>query len=137
VPLRTQDCYLHQRFPTFSYYCDRKKNGVWHGTLQPRNLAPLYRVEIRYRLGTVPKVRVLSPTLVPGSPHIYPDDGSLCLYWPAEWRWTGDQLLAETIVPWTADWLCFYELWLDCGEWLGPASPHSTGPKQAETPHAA
>lgn len=26
-------------------------------------------------------------------------------------------LLVETIVPWTSEWLYFYEIWLVTGEW--------------------
>ena len=33
-----------------------------------------------------------------------------------------DQLIANTIIPWTGSWLFFYELWLDTGKWLGPSS---------------
>lgn len=29
------------------------------------------------------------------------------------------KLLADTIIPWTVEWLYFYELWLATGEWLG------------------
>ncbi len=58
--------------------------------------------------------------------HRYPD-GSLCLYWPDEWGWTARESLAATIVPWTAFWLYYYELWLVTGEWLGPSSPHRLG----------
>ena len=28
-------------------------------------------------------------------------------------------LLADTIVPWAAEWLMHYELWLVTGEWTG------------------
>jgi hypothetical protein len=31
----------------------------------------------------------------------------------------GWMLLAYTVVPWTSEWLVFYELWLITGEWLG------------------
>jgi len=31
-------------------------------------------------------------------------------------------LIATTILPWTALWLYYYELWLDTGKWLGPSS---------------
>ncbi len=59
------------------------------------------------------------------NPHLYAD-GSLCLYWPKEWRWSRKAIIAETILPWAANWLLYYELWLDTGEWLGPSShdPH-------------
>lgn len=28
-------------------------------------------------------------------------------------------LLAKTILPWTAEWLLHYEVWLVTGEWVG------------------
>lgn len=36
-------------------------------------------------------------------------------------------LIAKTILPWTALWLYYYELWLDTGKWLGPSS-HTADP---------
>ena len=27
--------------------------------------------------------------------------------------------IADTIVPWTAEWLVYYEIWLMTGEWYG------------------
>jgi hypothetical protein len=41
----------------------------------------------------------------------------LCLYYPGQWR--PDLLLSTTIVPWTAEWLMHYELWLATGHWTG------------------
>lgn len=83
-----------------------------------------YEISIAYRLGGVPKARVLKPSVQPETPHRY-GDGSLCLYWPAEWNWRGDRLIAQTIVPWTSHWLYLYELWQVTGEWLGPSAPHT------------
>lgn len=71
----------------------------------------------------IPTVRVERPKLKPGAPHLYPD-GRLCLYYPPDRRWHSGYLLADTILPWTASWLYFYELWLDTDEWLGPSAPH-------------
>lgn len=79
----------------------------------------------------MPIVRVLSPALAPDAPHVY-RGGELCLYWPKEWRWYGDELIAETIVPWTASWLFYYELWLDTGKWLGPSSHPDAGSKMED-----
>jgi hypothetical protein len=70
-------------------------------------------------------VRVIRPQVQPDAPHRYPD-GSLCLYWFKDWRWGPKSLIHETILPWAALWLFYYELWLDTGKWLGPSShdPH-------------
>ena len=101
------------------------------GQLQPCEVSPQYAVEIRYRLGRVPRVRVLKPALDPGAPHIY-KGGTLCLYWPKEWKWNEGEWIADTIVPWTALWLYYYELWQDCGEWLGPSSHDPPGGKEEQ-----
>lgn len=118
--LALQTVWIAQRFPTFRY---SRENGeaVWRGTLQPRGSSPAYKVAIHYRIGKSPTVKVVSPKLVKGAPHLY-KEGVLCLYWPKEWRWSRDQFIATTILPWTASWLYFYELWLDTGKWLGPSS---------------
>jgi len=33
--------------------------------------------------------------------------------------------LAKTIVPWTAEWLFLYELWLETGMWWGLEASHN------------
>ena len=30
-----------------------------------------------------------------------------------------NKLIANTIIPWTVEWLYYYELWQATGEWLG------------------
>jgi hypothetical protein len=50
-------------------------------------------------------------------PHVYKDN-VLCLHLPGEW--TPAHLLGDTIVPWTAEGLMYYEMWLATdAEWLG------------------
>jgi len=67
---------------------------------------------------------------------VYADE-TLCLFWPDEWIWRGHELVAETIIPWTALWLYYYELWLDTGEWLGPSSHHPSLKDENEVVHDA
>ena len=116
-----QDGHIRALFPQFNRCRRGGGRAIWRGTLQPQKSSPLYQIEIQYRHKKVPKVRVLSPKLAPNAPHLY-KDGSLCLYWPKEWQWNANELIAKTILPWTASWLFFYELWLDCGIWFGPSS---------------
>lgn len=125
LSLAVQDLHIRRRFPSFNA---EKGNGqwIWRGMLQPQGSSPVYQVSIRYRQGHTPTVRVHSPTLATNAPHRYPG-GDLCLYWPREWQWRGDELIAETILPWTASWLLFYELWLDTGKWLAPSSHRDEG----------
>ena len=112
-----QRCAMTERFPGFKYQGDQSA-GAWEGTLQPRDVSPAYRVRIGYRLGDVPQVKIVWPDIVPGVHHLW-QDGTLCLYYPKEWIWNSNCIMALTIVPWTALWLLYYELWLDTGKWLG------------------
>jgi len=41
-------------------------------------------------------------------------------------------MLHETIIPWTAEWIVFYELWKITGEWLGSAALHDVNKKILE-----
>ena len=52
--------------------------------------------------------------------HMY-HNNTLCLYDWREQQWKHLWHLHETIVPWTAEWLLFYELFLLTTCWLGRA----------------
>jgi hypothetical protein len=101
--------------------------------IQPSPASETYTVRLRYRHWHRPEVTVTKPCLARHLdahrlPHVYAGD-ELCLYYPGEW--TDNMLLATTILPWTAEWLLHYELWLATGTWTGgghkepsiPASP--------------
>jgi len=123
MDLGVQILHISHRFPDFTY---RREHGVgvWRGLLQPRQLSQKYQVEIRYDRRSSPDVRVITPALRPKAPHIYQNE-TLCLFYPTENPWRKDMLIATTILPWTALWLYYYELWLDTGKWLGTSS-HAT-----------
>ncbi len=118
-----QAFHMRLRWPQFTR-SGNARASIWRGQLQPTDCSISYGVSVGYRLGGIPTVRVLTPALHLKAPHRY-GDGSLCLYWPEEWRWHGHRLIAETILPWTCHWLYLYELWQVTGEWLGPSAPHS------------
>ena len=118
--LAIQSLHIQKQFPQFSHFVQGGW-GLWKGFLQPRFSSPKYLVEVEYRLQLSPKVRVLSPVLHPRAVHLYANK-NLCLYWPKEWIWKPDRLIAQTIIPWTGSWLFFYEIWLDTDKWLGPSS---------------
>ena len=89
--------------------------------IQPSIGSETYSARIQYRHWKPPHVHVVEPTLAlrPDAahlPHVYPGN-ELCLYFPGEWQ--HNMLLATTIVPWTAEWLLHYEIWLTTGEWTG------------------
>ena len=96
--------------------------------VQPSPASQVYTIRLVYRHSARPQVTVTDPelTLHPDAeslPHSYPGD-QLCLYYPGEWR--HDMLLATTVLPWTAEWLMHYELWLVTGKWHGGG--HVSGP---------
>ncbi len=109
-------------FPSFRYDARRK---TWRGCLKPTDDSPAYRVKLTYRLPRSPQVWVTRPVLHPDAPHRY-QDGSLCLYYPRDGDWHAGRFIAETIVPWAAEWLFYYEAWLLDPErrWLGSEAPH-------------
>jgi hypothetical protein len=119
---------MRQLFPQFVYKAGKK--SAWYGTLRPTHESPEYRVKLEYRLGKASKVWVLSPKVHPKAPHRY-SDRSLCLYHPRDGAWRPSLFLADTIVSWTAEWLFYYEVWLEDpkGRWFGPEAPH-VGRKQ-------
>lgn len=88
--------------------------------LNPSPVSPTYSVSLEYRLGSAPRVHVLEPKLDPRHrnrlPHVYTKD-RLCLYYPGEWN--GSMVVASTIIPWTAEWLFHYEIWLATDRWAG------------------
>lgn len=114
---------MKRAFPQFRWRPTRQGGVEWLGELQPAPDSPQYRIRLTHEPDRTPRVWVLSPALRNDAPHRYRDN-SLCLYWPEEWRWGPRESLAETIIPWAAFWLYYYELWLATREWLGPASPH-------------
>jgi hypothetical protein len=122
---------MRQHFPEFVAEINRR-GVLWHGTLRPSEESRVYSVRINHERGRPPLVFIDDPEIDENAPHRYPDDDSLCLYWPREWRWSGSSRLADTIVPWAALWLYYYEIWQVCGRWLGPEAPHG-GVKRPES----
>lgn len=110
---------LSNRFPGSTIKV-RANAFVWEGALRPTSTSHCYRVRISYARGDWPQVRVLSPTLDTRLgerlPHVF-REGTLCLHTEDDWR--PSMLLADTILPWTCEWLFYYELWLATGAWYG------------------
>lgn len=97
--------------------------------LRPSPVSRTYTVHLIYRHGQRPRVTITDPELAlhPGAttvPHVYPGN-ELCLYYPGQWN--GSMLLANTILPWTAEWLLHYEVWLVIGRWTGGGTSHPAG----------
>jgi hypothetical protein len=127
VTIGQQVALMQRLFPRFKYV-RRHHVPTWFGSLQPTESSPFYEVKIVYRFAgrrsKPPSVWIQSPELDSEAPHRYKDD-SLCLYFPQDRSWTAGTYISETIVPWTALWLAFYEIWLETGRWYGPEAPHT------------
>ena len=126
---------MMSRFPTLRLVA--KNPLVWRGDVVPIVGGRPFTLEVHavWRPTRLPAVRVVGPALEnePGRalpPHTYPD-GTLCLYHTDDFRWTADQFIAETLVPWACEWCYYYELWLSTGKWLGPQYPHGA-PKRPQ-----
>jgi hypothetical protein len=55
-------------------------------------------------------------------PHIYPYEGKgtrLCLWKPRYKEWDWSMKLSQTYIPWTVEWLWYFEEWLQSGIWAG------------------
>lgn len=129
---------MERIWPEFRLLKRSSRFAQWEGPLRP--LAQRYRVRVSVAMRTiaangtaVPDVEVIvvKPLLRlraqnPGEPvpHHYwnrldPHRPILCLYDPDAGEWSARDLIADTIVPWTIDWLACYEGWLATGRWAG------------------
>lgn len=104
---------------------------TWTGRLQPCELSRIYTAEITYTHGRYPVTRILDPPLRATEtgflPHTF-KDRSLCLHDAGQWA--EHMLIVDTIVPWTAEWLLHYEVWLAAGKWLGDQDPGTQLPSE-------
>jgi hypothetical protein len=120
LTIGVQDYWMRQIFPGFRF---SRSMSSWVGSLKPSENSPEYIVRISYKLTDIPRVVILKPAIREDAPHRF-EDGSLCLYYFKDGSWERNKRVAQTILPWTAEWLCFYEIWLATGEWIGAEAPH-------------
>lgn len=148
--IRNQVQAMRRGWPGFELGEDTADRAVWFGALA--GIERSYRIMIEYGLPTpnapaslwrrFPVVRVLSPRLKPNFdaaeeaplPHVYFVDSDitlspLCLFDVEAGEWTHDDLIADTTVPWAADWLACYEGWRATGRWFG-GGRHAARPEE-------
>jgi hypothetical protein len=128
---------MQRRWPDF-----RLSNGgngfiSWVGPL--RGLQQPYSMRVFWSFRTLgkPYVQLIAPPLKPREgasyeviPHLIyfadkPELSALCLFDPDGCEWKPTMLIADTTVPWAADWLKHYEFWHYDGIWRGK----SVGPE--------
>lgn len=144
VPLFKQKAAL-----LFSYKgssCDINKDTLyWSGKISPTPLSKEYTVVLTYKHWKSPVVWVIGNELEnldsPDFPHkydIYPDKKmvQICLYRGIE-EFNTYKYLANTIIPWTIEWLYYYELWLATGEWHGGGEHPPDGEEKIDVPEKA
>lgn len=125
IPLIVQAKKLQLYFPD-SKYSIKQNILIWKGYLQPTYLSPKYLIKIVYQRAKHPNVYVLEPKpliLAEGKSkleHVY-DTGKqhLCIYYKKAKEWNEAKFIAETIIPWTSEWLLHYEIWVATGVWHG------------------
>lgn len=84
-----------------------------------------YSIRVEFQAGYEPQVFITSHDIKPSNEiHIY-KEGHLCLFYPGDLKWKNNLKVAEYIIPWVAEWIVFYELWLMTREWMGAEAPHS------------
>lgn len=92
---------------------------TWTGELTPASMARTYLIELKYKPFIFPEVRILSTGLtipcIKSDIHMF-NDGRLCLHFD---DWNPKMSLAKSVIPWTCEWLLFYEFWLVTHKWCG------------------
>jgi hypothetical protein len=134
-----QHAAIRRLFPDFRLTAAADWIGVWEGPLRPASRTYTIRIVYfrrRFFSGwhlsnhyvTVHVVDPLIGSLMSDGddlPHIYWNDRAplwpaLCLWDPDDMCWGPEMTIATTIIPWTSEWLLFFEYWQISGEFLGP-----------------
>lgn len=102
----------------------------WWCSLSPTPYSSTYNLKLVYRGNKHPDVYVVSPRLeiYPGEAklkHVYNSEKQhLCLYYRPVNEWSPSMYIADTIVPWSCEWLYYYEIWSVTGIWHGGGIEH-------------
>lgn len=113
-----------------SFKCEVSRNVLkCRAKIIPSEGCATYSILITYSFRRSPHVRITNP-MIPKElwpfVHVFPHNGELCLFdcRPEGQPWHWRNSIHETIIPWTAEWLVYYELFLKVGRWLGPEVSH-------------
>lgn len=126
ISFALQALYLKAEYPE-SNCVIRPNELIWYGMIKPTPVSRLYKIKIHCKgLNKRPRV-VLYGDIIEGIdrsdfPHHFEIDKVkqevvLCLHMPCEFNYK--LWIADTIIPWTQEWLYYYEIWLATGEWCG------------------
>ena len=93
--------------------------------IQPTAISEKYHLMVIYKQNSSVKVFVIDKKLKIAAnrsklPHVYNSKKQqLCLFSPSKKEWKGFNYIVDTIIPWSSEWLYYYELWLPEGKWYG------------------
>lgn len=141
ITLAQQMVALQATYPDGKCEIEKHKRLVWSGKVRPTSISQEYQVIMTWEPGSAPRVWVFGEKLQklddPNLPHIYYVDKEkhmirLCLYRYQEFN--SSKLLSRTIIPWTVEWLYFYEIWLATGEWCGGGEHPQLGERKDDNP---
>lgn len=117
---------LHKYFPSGKTISHNPSKFEWVLGITPTPNSITYKVKIEYTLGQNPNIFVISPKRLKkyadtsSLQHVYDEEEQqICLFRPGIGEWQPYKFIAKTIVPWAAEWLAFYEIWVLTGEWKG------------------
>ncbi|MEP0313202.1 hypothetical protein [Hyphomonas sp.] len=133
-PLSPAQQYLHLRTNPICRG-EGKLDGaglLWEYRVRPTPLSRQYLVRVTMKRDGTPHVAVIQPDLVALAdgrplPHVYSKPTRLCLTLPKAREWTESMRIDQTIVPWVATWLFFFEEWLVSDDWKGGGEHPSSG----------
>lgn len=130
-PLLIQVNAMKSHYPHFKAKYNVEGELYFEGDVKASPTMPVYTIKIEYRENKMPRVKILNPPLVEKPPHYFHSLGCLCLYKPANFRWSAAKPISTYIVSWATCWIYFYEVWKERDIWYGPEASHE-GEKQTE-----
>lgn len=133
LTIAVQAGHLRRRYDVECAHRDARRL-VWLARLTPTEYSDSYDVLVDHQVGEDPLVYVPRPKLAIASgqdrlPHVYRLN-TLCLF-RGNHEWHPSIPIAETLVPWSCEWLHYYELWLVDGDWHGEGQhPSASSPSR-------
>ena len=125
LTLAKQGALLKAKYPESTVWL-KNNSLIWYGEIRPTPISRLYKIKVICERGKQPKV-ILYGKHIEGIerddfPHRYHKDlerqeVQLCLNMTYEFNYS--LRIIDTIIPWTQEWLYFYEIWLTIGVWKG------------------
>lgn len=125
IPIKAQSKELSSKFGGIVSLI--KDGFQWLGELKPTPLSMSYNIRVvcqrehsRYHVSVYVDTPLRKAKGCSKLEHVYDQkEQRLCLYYPLAKEWNDTMSISRTIIPWTSEWLYFYEVWVITGKWLG------------------